>query len=199
MNKPKAMSHENQSIQRKWCENTTQAHVDGAIESSRFVMQTLLDNGIEVGPVIEIGPRYGDGTLELLKQAVSVLGVELVPEFHQTCLDAGLDCVLGAAEDILDLDIPGKYNFYMRDVVEHFVDRDKAMKGIKEKLLNWIFISVPVEPVPTENISHVTRFRSIQEAQSLFEGLTPVYEDIRHPTPSLKGRYVAIWAKQRGL
>jgi len=187
---------ENQEIQYEWCRKTTEGHRTGAIDAVKSVIETLKSRRVSIGPVIEIGPRHGHGMQELSKHSDSVIGIEIVPIFQRECVDLGMDCRLGAAEDILNMDLPGKYNFYLRDVAEHFTDREEAIKGIREKLLDWVFISVPIEPIPTANLSHVTRFTSIEEAQSLFEGLTLLEEFAREPTSHLKGRYEAIWVSK---
>jgi hypothetical protein len=190
-----AMSSENQATQKLWCESSSVAIRDGATKTVRETVATLKANKIDVGPVIEIGPQRGYGLQEMKIHADSVMGIEIVPEFHEACEKLGLTCILGAAEDIGDMELPGKHNYYIRETAEHFLDRDKAFKGIMENLLSWVFITVPIEPWEPRDKAHFSKFSSIDEARGLFEGMTKVHEVTREPAGDMVGRYLGLWVK----
>jgi hypothetical protein len=187
---------ENINLQKKWCDSASKAIQDGATSAVKETAKTLNDAGIEIGTVLEIGPQYGFGLKEWTKLADKAYGLEIVPEFQNQCLSLGLPCSLGCAEELNENDhLPGPYNYYLRDVVEHFVDRDVAWANILEKLDTWIFIAVPIEPDEPRDKAHFGKFSSVKEVQELFEGMTPVSETIREPAGKIIGRYKAIFKK----
>ena len=190
-----AMSPENQAMQKSWCESRSEPIREGARKTVRETVATLKANKIAIGPVIEIGPQRGYGLQEMKMHADSVMGIEVVPEFHEACLELGLDCILGAAEDISEMELPGKHNYYIRETAEHFLDRDKAFKGIMENLLRWVFITVPIEPWEPKDKAHFSKFSSIDEARGLFEGMTMIHEVTREPAGEMNGRYLGLWVK----
>lgn len=190
------MSSENQNLQKEWCDSASEAIQKGACEAVNETAAILKQNKIEIGPVVEIGPQWGFGLEAWELHTASALGVEIVPEFHEACISKGLKCLLGAAEDLdTNEELAGKYNWYLRDSAEHFVDRKKAFENIMDRLLNWIFISVPIEPWEPKDKAHFSKFSSVREAQSMFKGMIPVSETIREPSGETIGRYRAIWKK----
>jgi hypothetical protein len=203
------MSDENQSIQKEWCDCANEAIQKGAQKAVNEAASVLKQNKIPFGNVVEIGPQWGFGLEQWTLHTELCEGLEVVQEFHQECLDRGLRCTLGAAEN-MDVDnLPfSKANFYLKDSAEHFVDRKKSFENIMDRLLDWIYISVPLEPWEPRDKAHFSKFSSSQEAQEIFKGMIPVFENIREPfvtriqkedlsfeSNQITGRYIAIWKK----
>lgn len=188
------MSEENQAMQQSWCRGKSDAIQNGARNTVLEMAAILKDNHVPIGNVVEIGPQNGYGLQEWARLADSAVGIEVVPEFHDECLALGLECILGAAEDI-DQHVTQKSNFYLRDSAEHLVDRAKAFSGMMELLDRWIFISVPVEPWTPKDKAHFSKFDSLDEVRGLFTGMRCIHEVVREPREPTIGRYLGVWVK----
>tara|TARA_R110000824_G_scaffold526_3_gene3326 strand:+ start:1013 stop:1585 length:573 start_codon:yes stop_codon:yes gene_type:complete len=185
---------ENISLQQEWCDCASPAIQKGARDAVIETVLKLSELGIPIGKVLEIGPQYGFGLDEWKKHSEEVLGVDIVPEFIESCHGLGLNCLNCPAEEIDD-HVDGKWNFYMRDSAEHFIDKELVFSKILPMTDKWIYLSVPVEPDEPRDKAHLSKFNSIEEARSLFNGMTMVFERLREPTEAINGRYLGIWIK----
>jgi hypothetical protein len=184
---------ENVKLQREWCDCASPAIQKGARDAVNEIADKLKELDIPIGNVLEIGPQYGYGLDEWKKHSNKVLGVDIVPEFIDSCNEMGAECLNCPAEEIDRID--GKWNLYMRDSAEHFVDKELVFSKILPMTEKWILLSVPVEPEVPRDKAHISKFNSIEEARSLFVGMTAAFERIREPVPGKNGRYLGIWIK----
>lgn len=186
-------SEENIKLQKSWCVGSSPAIQNGARDAVNKVAAKLTEFRVPIGDVLEIGPQNGYGMDEWRRHSDSVAGIEIVPEFISECLGLGLTCHNISAEDVDQ--VPGSWNFYIRDAAEHFVDRDLAFSKIIPMIDKWIYISVPIEPGEPKDEAHLSKFDSVKDAQDIFTGMTPIEEIIREPTAERVGRYSGVWIK----
>ena len=183
-------------LQRSWCDSGSDAIRNGAREAVDMCSIKLGELGIELGQIVEIGPQYGFGMERWVEiGAHNPIGLELVPKFSDSCRDKGLTCLEASAEEMDSLpefSQGQKYNWYMRDTMEHFYDGPKALGNVLDRLDQWVYVSVPIEPEPGKDKAHLWRLESYQMVHDLFAGLNCVHEKYRPPSQK-SGRLEAIW------
>ena len=183
-------------LQEKWCNSGTDAIRNGAREAVDLCSVSLGAKGIPYGEVAEVGPQWGFGLERWRQLGVPAFGIDIVPSFIQSCRDKGFECYECPAEgiDLLDELKDAKVNWYLRDTLEHFYDRQGAIENILDRLDKWIYLSVPIEPGPGRDEAHLGRIKSYDEVHEMLPELTCIHEKYRPPGQK-QGRLEGIWIK----